>query len=600
MASIISVTAGKLLLEFLKGYDDDPFGEQGLVIVKQLLDFAFPKRTLEEIISSEELRDLMTSAAAQYNFRKKPLFLAFSSFILEKSPSEIKKMNGNQIKSELIALIADDIDRPLPSLQLERSSYDLSGNPESAAVVRNSLEGALINTTASLFVYLLIGTDDNLGKIFLELDTNIRLTAERLKSINPLYSFLRAFLVFKWTHVSINGCLPTLDDLGVKDVCKLVEKNPLKYLEAIKVKFLKKVDTDLKIPLQSLINTSQVYAEKKDSNLDLDLEYELIQFKKVYSKITKDLKKIQSKVRSNKRVSSKEFESIKEVLAKEFTRIEKDVSKEFSNFEKFIEQSLFEEPKWFKYKKTDTSWQLESSPTISEKIRTQMTMKNAFEFEKKSKSLQKIMPIFEQLGGVHFALENILAHYFYDRVPSRLVKLVETPAKRQKIKILKFLQEMRYNEGIKAVRTFLISPSETLVSNLLTIGLSIFKESYIKENPVVSIDEEDLKNPRYLKLLDIPKELLDEQSPELFFGKDYFLYQIGEELINIGFHLKSINGKGNDLFGLLVSSAAYENALIYKQATRVLGNFSGYVNSTAIGNMKVCPPSLKSVDDLFM
>ncbi|MHA2306265.1 MAG: hypothetical protein ACXACU_12835, partial [Candidatus Hodarchaeales archaeon] len=531
MASIISVTAGKLLLEFLKGYDDDPFGEQGLVIVKQLLDFAFPKRTLEEIISSEDLRDLMTSAAAQYNFRKKPLFLAFSSFILEKSPSEIKKMNGNQIKSELIALIADDIDRPLPSLQLERSSYDLSGNPESAAVVRNSLEGALINTTASLFVYLLIGTDDNLGKIFLELDTNIRLTAERLKSINPLYSFLRAFLVFKWTHVSINGCLPTLDDLGVKDVCKLVEKNPLKYLEAIKVKFLKKVDTDLKIPLQSLINTSQVYAEKKDSNLDLDLEYELIQFKKVYSKITKDLKKIQSKVRSNKRVSSKEFESIKETLAKEFTRIEKEISKEFSNFEKMIAQSLFEEPKWFKYKKTDTSWQLESSPTISDKIRTQMTMKNAFEFEKKSKSLQKIMPIFEQLGGVHFALENILAHYFYDRVPSRLVKLVETPAKRQKIKILKFLQEMRYNEGIKAVRTFLISPSETLVSNLLTIGLSIFKESYIKENPVVSIDEEDLKNPRYLKLLDIPKELFDEQSPELFFGKDYFLYQIGEELI---------------------------------------------------------------------
>jgi len=46
MATIKSITAGKLLQEFLKGYDDDPFGEQGLVIVKQLIDIAIPEKNL--------------------------------------------------------------------------------------------------------------------------------------------------------------------------------------------------------------------------------------------------------------------------------------------------------------------------------------------------------------------------------------------------------------------------------------------------------------------------------------------------------------------------------------------------------------------------
>ena len=185
-------------------------------------------------------------------------------------------------------------------------------------------------------------------------------------------------------------------------------------------------------------------------------------------------------------------------------------------------------------------------------------------------------------------------------MPSRLVKLVETPAKRQKIKVLKSLQEMRYNEGLKAVRTYLVQPSEILISNLLGIGLSIFKTAYFLNNPTVSIAEEEIQNPRTLKLLDIPKELLEEQPPELFFGKEYFIFQTGEEVVNLGFYLKKLNGKGNDLFRFLISSTAYEKAQIYKQATRVLGDFSGYVFSSSIGNMKVCPPALKAVDDLFM
>ncbi len=601
MAKIKSITAGKLLQEFLKGYElDDPLGEQGLVIVKQLIDIAFPGKNLEDIITSKDLRDLLSYAAAQYNFRKQPLFLAFSSFILEKTQKELKRMNGDQLKKELITLIAEDTDRPLPSFELERSAYDLSGNPESAAVVRDSLERALISTTASLFEYILIGKEKQSGKLFQGLDSNIRITAERLSKINPFRVLLKALLEYKWVNVSLNDCLPTLVELGVNDVCKYVEENPKAYLEKIESKILKKFESDIKIPLQSLINSSQVSAENQDAEFKLDLEIELVHYNKTAIKVIKSLEKIQSRIKSNKKVSSKDFDSIRENLDKECIKIEKEISKEFLGFQKTIEGSLFEEPPWFKYSKKDSKWELMPSQEVFKELNDKFTMKNAFEFEKKSKSLQKIIPIFEQLGGIRFAFENIIAHHFYERVPSRLVKLVETPAKHQKIKVLRSLQEMRYNEGLNAVRTYLVQPSEILISNLLEIGLSLFKDSYIRDNPTVSIAEEELKNPRYLKLVDIPKELLEEQSPELFFGEEYFLFQMGEELVNLGFHLKSFNGKGNDLFGLIVSSTAYENAQIYKNATRVLGNFSGYVYSTAIGNMKVCPPPLKPVDDLFM
>ncbi|MCK5611692.1 hypothetical protein KAR91_58015, partial [Candidatus Pacearchaeota archaeon] len=208
--------------------------------------------------------------------------------------------------------------------------------------------------------------------------------------------------------------------------------------------------------------------------------------------------------------------------------------------------------------------------------------------------------IFEQLGGIHFAMENIIAHYFYERVPSRLVKLVETPAKRQKIKVLKFLQEKRYSEGLTAVRSFLVPYSETMVSGLLTVGFSVLRDFYIKDNPVVLIDEEKPKHPKFLDLLNFPKNFFEKNPPETLFGDEYFSFQINENQVKMGYHLKSLNGKGNDLFKLLVSSTALENAQIYKGATKILGNFCGYVYSTAIGNMRVCPPALKAVDDLFM
>ncbi len=486
MAKIKSITAGKLLQEFLKGYElDDPLGEQGLVIVKQLIDIAFPGKNLEDIITSKDLRDLLSYAAAQYNFRKQPLFLAFSSFILEKTQKELKRMNGDQLKKELITLIAEDTDRPLPSFELERSAYDLSGNPESAAVVRDSLERALISTTASLFEYILIGKEKQSGKLFQGLDSNIRITAERLSKINPFRVLLKALLEYKWVNVSLNDCLPTLVELGVNDVCKYVEENPKAYLEKIESKILKKFESDIKIPLQSLINSSQVSAENQDAEFKLDLEIELVHYNKTAIKVIKSLEKIQSRIKSNKKVSSKDFDSIRENLDKECIKIEKEISKEFLGFQKTIEGSLFEEPPWFKYSKKDSKWELMPSQEVFKELNDKFTMKNAFEFEKKSKSLQKIIPIFEQLGGIRFAFENIIAHHFYERVPSRLVKLVETPAKHQKIKVLRSLQEMRYNEGLNAVRTYLVQPSEILISNLLEIGLSLFKDSYIRDNPTV-------------------------------------------------------------------------------------------------------------------
>ena len=65
--------------------------------------------------------------------------------------------------------------------------------------------------------------------------------------------------------------------------------------------------------------------------------------------------------------------------------------------------------------------------------------------------------------------------------------------------------------------------------------------------------------------------------------------------------LNSISkGKGNKLFDLLVSSSSLESAHFYKQATKVLGHFSGYVYSAAVGNLLVCPPDLNRVSDLFL
>lgn len=598
MASIESITAGKLLQEFIKGYSDEPFGEQGLVIVKQLLDLAFPNQSLNKVVKSSELLDLLTAAAAEYYFKKQPFFFAFMSFLLEKTPQELQKMDGSQLKEELATLFVEDT--PLPTLEIERSAYDLSGNPESASLARDMLEGALISTTASLFGYILIEDKNRAGKFFRDLDRNCIFCAERIRITNPLIILLETMLSFKWQYFSAVGSLPTLEELGTDDVCGYVVDHPQDYLENIKTNFLKKLEVEFKSPLLSLINSCKNQAANSNFDFELEIEFDFLRSKKLKDKIIRNLEKMQSRLKAGKKIAPKDFDSIKENFIKEYSKLEQGFKKEFHNYVKKVEGLLTTVPPWFKYHKEQAHWKLESSKVVIEKLNSQLSIENAFQSTKKSKSLQKTIKIFEQLGGIHFALENIISHYFYERVPSRLVKLVETPAKRQKIKELKFLQEKRYNEGLKAVRTFLVPYSETIISGLLTVGINLLKESYIKESPVVLIDEEKYKHPKYLELLDIPKELFDDNSPESLFGDEYFSFQMTENMVKMGFQLKSLNGRGNDLFNLLVSSTSLENAQIYKSATKILGSFSGYVYSTAIGNMRVCPPALKAVEDLFI
>ena len=185
--TIESVTAGKLLQEFIKGYDDEPFGEQGLVIVTQLLGKAFPNQLLNQIIASDELCDLLNTALALYKFKNQPFFQAFTNFLLEKTEQELQKMDGSKLKQELSILLTTKTSSP--SLEIERSAYDLSGNPESASLARTLLEGALIDITASLFQFLLIEDENHAGKFFHDLDNTCRFTADRIRKINSLYIF---------------------------------------------------------------------------------------------------------------------------------------------------------------------------------------------------------------------------------------------------------------------------------------------------------------------------------------------------------------------------------------------------------------------------
>jgi hypothetical protein len=141
------VTAGLLLKEFISGYIDNPFGEQGLVITKQLLDLAFPNKNPDTILPSGELIQMLVEEEAHFNFRKNPFFNAFLSFLIELTPKTIKPMSGDRLKKELTNLISRN--RPVPTLEIDRV-YGLSGNPETAIYAQKSLENALIKTTSSL------------------------------------------------------------------------------------------------------------------------------------------------------------------------------------------------------------------------------------------------------------------------------------------------------------------------------------------------------------------------------------------------------------------------------------------------------------------
>ncbi|MHA2327693.1 MAG: hypothetical protein ACXACR_04165, partial [Candidatus Hodarchaeales archaeon] len=487
-----------------------------------------------------------------------------------------------------------------PNLESEPTYYDLFGNPESASFAKKILEGALIYTTASLFGFLLIRDEKRAGKIFHDLDSNTRFTAELVCKTNPLIIILSGLLNYRWKTVSINGCIPTLQDLNEMDVCQFVMEHPQEYIDKIREKISLKFNKDFKEPIHELIKICQLRVENGKSKFDLKIEHEFPQFDKIKNKVINDLKKLQSRAESGKRVTSKDFDGLKENFEKNCAKINREFTKEFQNFNKEIEEKLTQTPPWFKYIKKDSHWELESSNNVLDRLNSQLTTTKVMTGKKTSRSLQNALTIFQQFGGIQFAIENIVAHYFYECIPPRLLKFIEAPAKREKAKELKFLKEMRYIEGLETVRKFLVSYSEVLISSLIDLGFEILKGSYINHNPRVHIAENQVRNPHYLSLLDLPKEILDEISLEEIFGKDYFLFQTDGSNIHIGLHLKSLNGKGNELFSLLVSSSALENSLIYKKATRILGNFSGYVYHTAIGNMRVCPPALKAIDDLFM
>jgi hypothetical protein len=112
------------------------------------------------------------------------------------------------------------------------------------------------------------------------------------------------------------------------------------------------------------------------------------------------------------------------------------------------------------------------------------------------------------------------------------------------------------------------------------------------------MDDEHLESPNYIYLIDIPTHFFDENQPQDYFGKKHFIFISARGNTQIGYHLPG-KGKGNDLYELLISSSSIANSSLYKQATKVLGHFSGYVYSAAVGNLQICPTELSPVSDLF-
>ncbi|MCK5343765.1 MAG: hypothetical protein KAR20_10190, partial [Candidatus Heimdallarchaeota archaeon] len=250
---------------------------------------------------------------------------------------------------------------------------------------------------------------------------------------------------------------------------------------------------------------------------------------------------------------------------------------------------------WLNFIPTESGWRLEDSSVVISQLLQIFTLKNFL--PTKSKGDKLAYAVFESLGGLHFAMTIIVANNFYDQLPSDLVSLIESPARNEKNQALKFLREKRYLEGNEAVRDYLVEKSG-LTANLLIDGLAFIKKFYFKNSPEVLMDEEHMESSNYIYLLDIPKHLIEETPPEDHFGKNHFLYIVAGNNIKIGYHLPG-KGKGNDLYELLTSSSSLANASLYNQATKVLGHFSGYVYSAAVGNLQICPPELVCVSDLF-
>ncbi|MCK5345293.1 MAG: hypothetical protein KAR20_17910, partial [Candidatus Heimdallarchaeota archaeon] len=182
-----------------------------------------------------------------------------------------------------------------------------------------------------------------------------------------------------------------------------------------------------------------------------------------------------------------------------------------------------------------------------------------------------------------------------------ILEIIENPLSRKERKPeISFLREKNYKEGTGSLREYFDSNSGLIVSTLLSQCLTMIKDSYFRIDPEVFMDDENLRSPNYLFLLELPRDLIEESNPVELFGEKHFIFQKTDQVVRIGFHLDKWKGRGNKLFDLLVSSSSLESAHYYKQATKILGHFSGFVYSAAVGNLHVCPRDLNQVSDLFL
>jgi len=600
LADVKKITAVLLLKEFISGYNNDPFGEQGLVITKQLLDLGFSKQPLESILgpNSKEIIKLLVEEEALFDFRKNPFFHAFLTFLMGETPESIKSLSGDQLKKELAGLVKRK--RPLPSLEIDRVMYDLSGNPETASHAKKSLENGLIKTTSALLSFLLVGDDSNIGKVLNDLTLDIFQLSERVKEINYFITFFKELIKFKWHTTILNGCLPSLKQMDTTNICRQLQDDAEKYLLQLEKNNKRKLDQELRFPLITKINVCWEELTKSSYDFEIDVKIDYPDHNNIKKKVIKGLEKITKRSRSGKKISEQDITNLKELVQKEIIRREERINKEVQSFIKLWKAKKIPEPPWFKYSNNGGDlWQVVDPKIILQSITETFTLTNYF--QKKSKSNKQVQAIFEKLGGIHVAMEIISANHFYDQLPADILGIIENPRTRKEKKPeITFLREKHYKEGIDSLREFLNKNSGLIISTLLSQCLEVIKDNYFRIDPEVFMDDENLRSPNYLFLLELPRELIEESNPIELFGDKHFIFETTDQIVRIGFHLDKWKGRGNKLFNLLVSSSSLESAHFYKQATRILGHFSGYVYSAAVGNLQVCPPDLKRVSDLFL
>ncbi|MHA2346108.1 MAG: hypothetical protein ACXACP_05270, partial [Candidatus Hodarchaeales archaeon] len=346
----------------------------------------------------------------------------------------------------------------------------------------------------------------------------------------------------------------------------------------------------------SYIDKTWKLLRSKNTKINFEVNIDYPNHENLKKKVLSGLKKTLKKVQSNKKISDQEYQNLKNIISKDVTRREERISKEIQNFEKSWGAIKILEPPWLKYSQTESGWQIYDSELTKNEISGVFRLETLFSI--KDKKQKQIYSIFQEMGGMDFVIRTIVGHNFYNQLPPKLSPLIDLPAKSDKNQAHKFLREKRHQEGIDSLKKFLVDKSGAF-SKLLTQGLSIIQQRYFKKNPEALMDEEHLQNPSYLPLFELGRDLFEEIPPEEFFGDKYFLFLTTTNTVQVGFHLNKWKGKGNDLFEILVSSSALENAYLYRQATKILGHFSGYVYSAAVGNLRICPPEFVRISDLF-